>query len=84
MIAPAAVQGRHAVELARIDHGAAAEYILTDLETGGSIQLAPMHWEWHDGADDTKMLVIEAPRDHGKTEQMIISRAISELGRNPK
>lgn len=75
---------QHELALARIDHATAAEHILTDLELGGNIVMAPMHIEWHDLANTVKLLIIEAPRDHGKTEQMVISRVISELGKNPE
>lgn len=48
------------------------------------IHNADIHREWHDAANNHKFTVIEAPRDHGKTEQMAIARPIWELGMNPE
>lgn len=70
------------LQLSRIDHGRAAKNILIDPTTGDSVEMSPMHYEWHDLADAHQYMQIIAHRDAGKTEQMVVSRAVSELGRN--
>ena len=41
------------------------------------------HKEWHDVCDEYDYLVLFAPLEHGKTEQISIWRSIWLLGRNP-
>lgn len=69
-------------ELSRVDHGRAARNILIDPTTGGQVEMSPMHYEWHDMCDQNQYMQIIAHRDAGKTEQMVVARAVSELGRN--
>lgn len=71
------------IELSRVDHATAARNILVDPATGEPVEMSPMHYEWHDLADKHPLVELIAHRDAGKTEQMIVARAISELGRNP-
>jgi len=70
------------IALARRDPAFFAEYILTD-EFAKPIKNAPIHERWHEHITNSKYSLIEAPREHGKTEQVAIARNIWKLGTNP-
>ena len=59
-----------------------AEYCFCNEETGMPFQQQWFHDEWSKAMDTSKRLIIVAPRDHGKTSQMV-ARILWELGRNP-
>jgi predicted phage terminase large subunit-like protein len=58
-----------------------AEFAFAD-ESGNPIQLAQIHRELQTFLSDGSRALVELPRDHGKTVQVLI-RVIWELGRNP-
>lgn len=60
------------------------ELLLRDHATQRPVRNAQIHFEWHEAADNFKNVIIQAPRAHAKTEQMIIGRMIWELGMNPE
>ncbi len=58
------------------------EYCFFDESTGKPFLQQWYHDDWSDAMDVCNRLLIIAPRDHGKTTQ-IVGRVIWELGRNP-
>lgn len=58
------------------------EYCFCDEKTGEPFEQQWFHDEWSAAMDVENRLLIIAPRDHGKTTQ-IVGRVIWELGRNP-
>lgn len=70
------------IELARRDPDEFAEYVMEDEETGDPFVLADFHREWNQLMTDEDRLLIEGPREHGKSGT-IVSRALFELGINP-
>jgi len=70
------------LRLARESFPAFMEYCFVDGNTGESFKQQWFHDDWSAAMDTEARLVIVAPRDHGKTSQ-IVGRAIWELGRNP-
>jgi len=46
-------------------------------------KVAPFQKAWHQLIDKHPRVLIEAPRDHGKTSQISIARTLWELGKNP-
>jgi hypothetical protein len=80
------------LERARIDLASAArsdpavfcQFVLRDEETGGTIELSPMHEEWHDLITAHKRVVIWSHTEAGKSQQISIGRVLYELGRNPR
>src|SRR5438128_2582196 len=58
-----------------------AEFAFAD-ETGGPLRLAGIHRELQEFLSDGARSLVELPRDHGKTVQVLI-RIVWELGRNP-
>jgi phage terminase large subunit-like protein len=76
-----------AIELARIkrarnEFGAFMEYCFFDPDSGEPFRQQWFHDEWSAAMSVNNRLIIVAPRDHGKTTQ-IVGRVIWELGRNP-
>ena len=69
------------IRIARTDFGAFMEYAFSD-DTGRGFAQQWFHDEWAFGMDWYDRLLIVAPRDHGKTSQ-VVGRTIWELGRNP-
>lgn len=67
---------------ARLKPEAFAEYVMEDEETGDQFVLADFHREWHQLMTEEPRLVLEGPREHGKSGT-IVSRALWELGHNP-
>ncbi len=59
------------------------ELVMINEETGGPIEMAPFHMEWHDLADRHDRLLIWSAIEHGKTQQIAIARTLWDLGRNP-
>ena len=75
---------RSKVLKSRQDVNEFAEYAFKDAETGADLQQADIHREMQEalsGEEKTRVL-IEFPRNHGKTTQLII-REIFKLGNNP-
>lgn len=64
------------VRLARRDHGAAIAFML-------GVKQQWFHNEWQDLLTRHPRVLVLAPRSHGKTTQISVGRAISELGRDP-
>lgn len=72
-------------ELASRGDGAAfARLVLRDIASGRRVTLAPCHIDWHEAVSTYQYVQILAPRDHGKSEQMVIARVLLELGLNPE
>src|SRR5260221_1514052 len=70
------------IRQARLDPVAFAEFAFAD-ETGGPLRLAGFHRELQTFLGDGSRALVELPRDHGKTVQVLI-RIVLGLGRNPK
>lgn len=70
------------VERAREHFPAFVEYAFWDERTGRPLQQQWFHDEWSAAMDTSDRLVVVAPRDHGKTTQ-VVARVLWELGRNP-
>lgn len=77
------------VERARADPNAFIEYCFKD-KHGNSVEQAPFHVAWQESIyhptyspDGNRRQMIIAPRDHGKTTQIPVGRALWELGTNP-
>lgn len=70
------------VRMARNYFPAFMEYCFYDNTTGKAYQQQWFHDEWSAAMGLNDRLIIIAPRDHGKTSQ-IVGRAIWELGRDP-
>jgi len=72
-----------AAEEAREDFNAFMEYAFIDTVTMQPVKQGDIHrkWDAHIRKNDRAMII--APREHGKTEQCAIGRAIWELGRRP-
>ncbi len=58
-----------------------AEFVFAD-ETGRRMRLPKLHRDLHEFLNDSTRGLVELPRDHGKTVQVMI-RILWELGRNP-
>lgn len=69
------------IKLARIDPNAFVEYCFSD-ERGILFEQQDFHVQWQNAISANKNVLIEGPREHGKTEQ-IIARSIFEMGKNP-
>jgi len=67
---------------ARENFGAFMEYCIEDSEIGGPVTLQWFHDEWIEALDNDPLVLIIAPRAHGKSA-LIIARVVWELGRNP-
>jgi len=72
----------HRVTRARQDFPSFMEYCFCDEKTGIPFKQQWFHDEWSEAWDKLDRVLIIAPRDHGKTTQ-IVGRVIWELGRNP-
>lgn len=70
------------IERAREHFPAFVEYAFWDERTGSPLQQQWFHDEWSASMDTSDRLIIVAPRDHGKTTQ-VVARVIWELGRDP-
>lgn len=70
------------VRQARESFSAFMEYCFVDPGTGKSYQQQWFHDEWAEAMELYDRLIIVAPRDHGKTSQ-IVGYAIWKLGRDP-
>jgi phage terminase large subunit-like protein len=70
------------IKRARRQFGAFMEYCFINEDTGEPFNQQWFHNEWDDAMSTCRRLVIVAPRDHGKTSQ-IVGRVIFELGNNP-
>ncbi len=81
MLAEEARQAR--IRLARKGHVQSfCELVMVDEETGGPIDMAPIHLAWHTLADEYDRLLIWAHVESGKTQQMAIARTLMDLGGN--
>ena len=69
------------IRQARLDPAAFAEFAFAD-ESGKRMRLAGIHRELQAFLSDGSRALVELPRDHGKTVQVLI-RIVWELGRNP-
>jgi len=68
--------------LARRNFSAFMEYCFYDERTGIPFEQQWFHDQWATAMDTEDRLLIIAPRDHGKTSQ-IVGRTLFELGRDP-
>jgi hypothetical protein len=73
---------RH-LHLARTDIRAFVSYVMRDEETGGLVDLTPIHEEWHQLADQHDRLIIWAYMESGKTFGLSVARTLFRLGRDP-
>jgi hypothetical protein len=69
--------------LARTDIRAFVAYVMRDEETGGHVDLSPMHAAWHALADQYDRLIIWAYMEAGKSFNMSVARTLWMLGRDP-
>jgi hypothetical protein len=68
----------------RADFNAFMEYCFTDSQTRQSLKQGAIHRQWDAHIRAHNRAMIEAPREHGKTEQIPIGRVVWELGNNPQ
>lgn len=61
-----------------------AEYAIRHERTGKRIKNAPHHEAWHRHLDLNRFAIIFAPVEHGKTQQIGITRVIHKLGQEPE
>lgn len=76
-----ALQALH-IRQARASFPAFMQYCFMDSSTGRPFSQQWFHDEWSAAMDNGNRTLIIAPRDHGKTSQ-IVGRVIWELGREP-
>lgn len=69
--------------VAKDDPNAFCQYVLRDERTGGPIEQAPMHAEWHDLLTKHDRLALWSHVEGGKTNQVAVGRVLWELGRDP-
>ena len=72
------------VVASRVDVNAFMEYVFTDSVGGAPLVQGEIHRAWHAHIDMHPRALILAPREHGKTEQVVIGRVLWELGRDPQ
>jgi hypothetical protein len=70
------------IALARKTANAFIPYALRDPSSKNYFTQAPLHVGWHKAIDEYPWNLIEAPREHGKSEQVVIGRTLYELGRD--
>lgn len=70
------------IKRARDNFSSFMQYCFIDESTGTPFKQQWFHDEWSEAMDKERRLLIIAPRDHGKTSQ-IVGRALYELGRDP-
>lgn len=70
------------IERAREHFPAFVEYAFWDERTGRPLQQQWFHDDWSAAMDTSDRLIVVAPRDHGKTTQ-VVARILWELGRDP-
>lgn len=68
---------------ARVDFAAFVTYVMRDEETGGVVELAPLHLEWMDLIDKDDRVQIWAHIESGKTNIISIARTLWEIGKDP-
>lgn len=73
---------QYQIRQARKHFPAFAEYCFCNEKTGYPFQQQWFHDEWSKLMDVSNRAIIVAPRDHGKTSQ-IVARTLWELGRDP-
>jgi len=78
-----AVVGSNLLQEKKTNYKKAIPSFMYDSETGGLIKLCWMHEEWHDLLDTSNFSFIAAPRDHGKSVQVVTGRVACEIGNNP-
>ena len=72
---------KQTIKKAREDVNVFCEYVMQD-EDGGGLKQADLHIEWQNLFMKEKKLVIVAPRDHGKTTQ-VVAHVLWRIGRDP-
>lgn len=70
------------LQAARNNYSAFMQYVFVDPKSLQPFHQQWFHDEWGVAMDGSARLIIVAPRDHGKTSQ-IVGRVLYELGRNP-
>jgi len=70
-------------ELARTDIRAFVSYVMRDEETGGLVDLCPMHEAWHALADRHDRLILWSFAEAGKSFNLSVARTLFMLGRDP-
>ena len=73
---------QYQIRMARKHFPSFAEYCFCNEKTGYPFEQQWFHDEWSSAMDRSNRLIIVAPRDHGKTSQ-IVARTLWELGRDP-
>lgn len=81
----AAARAYSKVLRARGDPNVFAEIAFKDAQTGRGFEQGQVHREFQNAAidEDSPFLIFEMPRNHGKTNQMIVN-ALWQLGNNPE
>jgi len=82
MLRVAEAAQEYRIKMARQDFGAFMEYCFYDEVSRRPFAQQWFHDEWSEAWDTHNRVIIIAPRDHGKTSQ-IVGRVLFELGRNP-
>jgi len=68
--------------LAQDNFPAFMEYVFSDPQNDAPLEMQWFHEDWSRAMDTERRVIIVAPRDHGKTTQ-IVGRVLWELGRDP-
>lgn len=68
---------------ARRDPSEFIEFALRHEQTGALLRNAPFHREWQESCTEHNYLVLMAPVEHAKTNQLSIGRVLWEIGKNP-
>jgi hypothetical protein len=58
------------------------DFVMRNSKSGARIESAPLHEEWHKLADRHPRLIIQSAIELGKTQQLVIGRALHFLGRD--
>ncbi len=70
----------------RLAHSSSAhfvEYALRDEGSGKRLHNASFHFEWHEFIRDNPMIVLIAPVEHAKSQQIGVGKTLHMLGNNP-
>lgn len=78
-------EARKAADIKRARESAPAfiEYAISDEKDGSRLFNGAHHLEWHKLMDEHPLLVLNAPVEHAKSQQVAIGRVLWELGKNP-
>jgi hypothetical protein len=71
------------IRQARTDCATFIEYVMRNEADGAVLRNAPFHREWQATLEENSHVVLIAPVEHAKSQQVSVGRVLFELGRNP-